>query len=289
MRHVCLRMLTDFTPEQCEPYLKIMTSYSKLPPHPCYLKCDEEIFTIDGDVIAVAFERYEENLNDFITRRLKKGLYLTPAEVVWVFRQLVSAPAVWFAHGCTHGTICPQNILIARNSQNQLVFKIGKVRDEDLVQQIIPGQTLQDQQCIDMFDVGVAVYQIFTLNLNIDIIAPERNNLALADAKTQQPKQKDSMPLLHRIRSELEDKESHVRKRYEQLNPVFDILMQMLNPDPTLRPVPQTVQIALVSIDLNDFEGAISDREDCIVPSGSGDAIVKTAHIGLENRCINFH
>ncbi len=240
----CIKSFPKTSTSEFKAHMRDVTRLCETP-HPSVLRVIGKVK--DGDAWAIQYEHFYTNLKDFVTQRREQKKHLTAAEALWVFRQLMAGLAVWYSPKIAHGTICPENILIARNGQNQLFFKIGKVREEDLI------STAKPDQREDMFDLGMAFYQILTLDTSKDV--------------TQ-------------IRAELENNESPVRKRYSQIGSALDLLLQMLEPNPAQRPVPKNAQIALAAIDLRDFEGTNSDPDACIVPAGSGDAIVKTAQQG---------
>lgn len=199
-------------------------------PHPSVLRFIAKINDPDSVVgSAVVYESYAEDLTSFITRRRARGQFLTAAELLWVYRQLVAALAVWFSPGIVHRAICPGNVLISRNGQNQLVFKIGDLDVHDHTHLAPEQATGTGDARADMYSLGLILYDIATLSL----LTP--SNLASTKAH---------------IRSDLESKESAVRVRYAQVTSALEVVLQMVDEDAGRRPIPKNVQIALAAIDL---------------------------------------
>lgn len=200
-------------------------------PHPSTLRVVAQVQDPESaGELAVIYDSYEEDLASFITRRRTHGQFLTSGELLYVYRQLVAALAVWYSPGIVHRAICPGNVLISRNGQNQLVFKIADlhINDNTHLAPEQPHNKIGDARS-DMYAVGLLLYEIATLSL----FTPA----SLTANKSQ-------------MRTDLESKESPLRTRYGYVYSALEVVLQMVDDDAARRPVPKYVQIALAAIAL---------------------------------------
>lgn len=182
--------------------------------------------------LSVAFEPYEEDLHSWITRRSSSlpAAFVTPSELLWIYRQIVGALSVWAAPGIVHGRICPSNVLIARNGQGQSVFKIGDLALNDethLAPEQLAGWSGDAQS--DKFAVGLILYEIATLQVF---------------------RQADYTQARAAMRAALEAKDSAVRVRYASVATALDVVLLLVEEDHSRRPMIKNVQIALTAIDI---------------------------------------
>jgi serine/threonine protein kinase len=199
---------------------------TQTPVHPSTLRCLAKVRDPGAKAeFAVVYEAYEEDLHTFLVRRQSKQQHLTPFELLSILRQLIAGLAVWHPHKIAHGNIGTTNIVLARNGQQQFVFKIG---DLDLPSEPQAGAERKDGLVqvatleTDMLQLGIIMYQLAALCST----AP-----ALADIRTAL-----TSPAL--------------RTRYHSVALLLDVVMQMIESDEKKRPTPKTVQLELAKIEV---------------------------------------
>lgn len=230
---------------------------------------------------------FQGTLADFLVYRQNAKVFLTPAELLSNIKHLLHC--VWVRHrNEIYGGICQENILIYRNSHNQIALMLGDVSDKSL--EINPQNLNSASDILDMGEIiaflivshlgeGQHTFEslLHKLQEESSLASISIDLLKIISGYAQRP---DARQLRAMLNSEI------IQTRFSDTSEqLLTLVSEMLADDPKARPSAEVITLKLEKFKVNPanpsfyLEPSVTDEE--FVPHFGDQLVDWSLHGGI--------